>query len=103
MTQYRVDFAAMEWESPMEGLRFKLVKMGDRQLRLVEYTKDMAPHWCEKGHIGYVLEGRLEVELENETVVFGPGDGALLPSGAEHKHLGRALTDTVRVVFVEDV
>jgi len=87
----------------MDGLRFKAVKQDDRQLRLVEYTRDMEPHWCEKGHMGYVLEGQLEIELATETLVFGPGDGILIPSGEEHKHSGRVLSEVVRIVFVEDV
>jgi len=71
-------------------------------LRLVEYTPDLAPHWCERGHTGYLLEGRLEITFDNGVHVFEPGDGIFIPAGAEHRHMGRALTDTVRVVFVED-
>jgi hypothetical protein len=26
-----------------------------------------------------------------------------IPSGSEHKHMGKALTDIVRVIFVEEV
>jgi quercetin dioxygenase-like cupin family protein len=69
----------------------------------VEYTKDMPPHWCEKGHIGYVLEGQFEIKFEKETAIFNPGDGVFIPAGAEHKHMGRAITDVVRAVFVEEV
>jgi len=67
---------------------------------LVEYTRDMAPHWCEKGHVGYVLDGEFEVEFERETVVFQAGDGVFIPSGPEHKHMAKTRTDVVRVVFV---
>ena len=102
MSQYKVNFESVPWETPMDGLRFKAYKHGDRQLRLVEYTPDMPPHWCEKGHIGYVLDGRFEIEFEKETVVFDPGDGIFIPPGADHKHKGRVLADVVRVVFVED-
>ena len=87
----------------MDGLRFKARKWQGKQLRLVEYTRDMEPHWCEKGHIGYVLEGRFEIRFANETEIFNPGDGVFIPSGPDHKHMGQALTDVVRAVFVEDV
>ena len=103
MGQYKVDFGSLAWETPMEGLRFKVNKQGGRQLRLVEYTRDMPPHWCEKGHIGYVLEGQFEIKFEGEVAIFNPGDGIFIPSGAEHKHMGRVLSDMVRVVFVEDL
>ena len=76
---YKIDFASIPWEMPMKGVRHKVMKQGDRQLRLVEYAKDLEPHWCEKGHIGYVLEGQLEITFENERVVYNPGDGVLYP------------------------
>ncbi|MEA2062254.1 MAG: cupin domain-containing protein [Gemmatimonadota bacterium] len=102
MSLYKVDFTSIPWETPLNGLRFKRMIHGDKQLRLVEYTKDMPPHWCEKGHIGYVLEGRMEIKFEGEVVIFNPGEGVFIPSGREHKHMGEALTDVVRIVFVEE-
>jgi quercetin dioxygenase-like cupin family protein len=103
MVPYRVDFDQVEWESPMKGLRFKAVRQAGRQLRLVEYTKEMEPHWCDKGHIGYVLEGRLEIRFAGEVQTYAAGNGVFIPAGGEHKHMGKALTDVVRVVFVEDI
>jgi quercetin dioxygenase-like cupin family protein len=103
MDQYRVDFESIPWETLMSGLRFKAVAHGGRRLRLVEYTKDMEPHWCEKGHIGYILEGQFEIRFNMTTEAFNPSDGVFIPSGKEHRHMARALTDVVRAVFVEDV
>ncbi len=99
---YQIDFSSIPWESPVKGVRHRVVRQGDKQLRLVEYTRDMEPHWCEKGHIGYVLEGQLEITFENEKLIYNPGDGVFIPSGAEHKHSGRVLSEVVRVVFVEE-
>lgn len=87
----------------MAGLRFRAMGQGGRRLRLVEYTKEMEPHWCENGHIGYVLDGKFEIKFDNETAVYEPGDGVFIPPGAEHKHMGRCLTEVVKAVFVEDV
>ena len=53
-------------------------------------------------HCGYVIDGILEIKFENETVVYDPRDFILIPGGAEHKHMGKTLTERVRVVFVED-
>lgn len=103
MNPTKVDFNALAWQAPMEGLRFKARQQGGRQLRLVEYTREMEPHWCEKGHIGYVLEGRFEIQFDNEAMVFGPGDGMFLPPGRGHRHMGKVLSDVVRCIFVEDV
>ena len=99
----KVAFEALPWRSPMEGMRVKEHRHAGRCARLVEYTPRMAPHWCERGHLGYVLEGRLEVSFAGEAVVFEPGDGVAIPAGPEHRHLARALTDVVRIIFVEDV
>ena len=103
MAQYKVDFESIPWKVPMDGLRFKADRQGGRQLRLVEYTPDMKPHWCEKGHVGYILEGQFEIRFEGEVAIYNSGDGVFIPAGAEHKHMGRAVTEVVRAVFVEDV
>ena len=100
---YKINFSSIPWETPIKGLRHKVMKHGRRQLRMVEYTKEMSPHWCEKGHTGYVLEGRLEITFRNGVCVYNPGDGVFIPPGREHRHTGKALSDIVRVVFVEGV
>jgi ethanolamine utilization protein EutQ (cupin superfamily) len=103
MDQHKVDFELLGWQTPLTGLRFKAAAQGSRRLRLAEYSKEMEPHWCEKGHIGYVLDGRLEIRFDDSVVEFGAGDGILLPAGRVHRHMARALSDVVTVVFVEDL
>lgn len=102
MISYRIDFESIPWESPIAGVRQKVCMSGSRQLRLVEYSKDLPAHWCEKGHIGYVLQGQIEIRFDREVHTYGPGDGVFIPDGPEHKHMGRVLSDTVTLVFVED-
>ncbi|MDD5312744.1 MAG: cupin domain-containing protein [Dehalococcoidia bacterium] len=99
--QYKADFSKLEWEIPIEGVRHKYFDRDGLRLRLVEYSKDMPPHWCEKGHYGYVIEGRMEIEYENGSVTYNPGDGILIPDGPEHKHRGKVLTDKALIFFVE--
>lgn len=98
---YKVNFKDIKWEIPLEGIRCKIYRYGNKQLRLVEYTRDMPPHWCEKGHIGYILEGQFEIEYENEKHTYLPGEGIFIPSGKKHKHKGKVLTDVVKVIFAE--
>ena len=100
---YRIDFDGLEWESPIPGMRQKVFSDGKRRVRLVEYTPDMEPHWCSRGHHGYILEGKFELEFDSGTVVLEAGDGVFIPDGEEHRHRGKVLTDVVRVVFVEDL
>jgi quercetin dioxygenase-like cupin family protein len=103
LNQYKVDFETVPWDEPMPGVRHKVVNRGNVKLRLVEYAKEMEPHWCNRGHVGMVLEGQFEIRYDSGTEVYGPGDGVMIPSGDEHRHTGVVLTDTVQCVFVEDV
>jgi len=103
MLQYKIDFEDMKWEEQIEGVRCKVFKYGGKQLRLVEYTKEMPPHWCEKGHYGLILDGEFEIEYQNDKIVYKSGDGVFIPDGKDHKHKGRVLTESVKVIFVEDV
>ena len=91
--EYKIDFEDMEWEFPMAGVKSKIYRSGRKQLRLVVYSKEMPPHWCDRGHYGFILEGEFEIEY----------DGVFIPNGEEHKHRARTLTDTVKVIFVEDI
>lgn len=102
-SQYKADFSGLEWEHPMEGVKHKYFDRDNLRLRLVEYSKNMTPHWCEKGHYGYVIEGRMEIEYENDRVMYNSGDGIFIPDGPEHKHRGRVLSDKAVIFFVEKV
>ena len=103
MEQYKIDFESTEWETPAVGVKFKAYEQGGEKLRLVEFAKEFVePDWCTKGHIGYILEGQMEIDFDGKVIVFGPGDGVFIPAGEKHKHKGRVLTDTVKIILVED-
>ena len=103
MERYRIDFESMAWESPADGVRFKAYEQDGKKLRLVEFAKQFVePDWCTKGHIGFILEGKTEIDFDGKKEVFGPGDGVFIPAGQEHKHKGRVLTDTVKAILIED-
>ncbi len=103
MELHRVDFKSMEWESPTDGVRFKAYEQNNKKMRLVEFFKEFVePDWCTKGHIGYILEGQMEIDFNGDKEVFGPGDGVFIPAGPEHKHKGRVLTDKVKAILVEE-
>jgi quercetin dioxygenase-like cupin family protein len=36
--------------------------------------------------VGYVIEGRAELELEGQTILLEPGDSWLVPKGARHSY-----------------
>lgn len=101
--QYKAEFDKLEWESPITGVRQKYIDQINLRIRLVEYSKEMPLHWCEKGHYGYLIEGQMEIEYENEKIVYKSGDGIFIPDGSDHKHRGKALTEKVLIFFMEKV
>ena len=101
--RYKVDFRDLDWESPMDGVRHKIADHDGTRLRLVEYRIEMEPHWCDRGHIGRVLEGSFEIEFPGATIIYGPGDGVFIPSGDEHRHKAKVIDGPVLALFVEQV
>lgn len=100
---YKIDFESLPWESPIPGIRQRAIGRDGKLLRFIEFTPDMEPHLCEKGHWGYILEGRMEIKFEDQSHIYGPGDGVFIPPGEAHRHMGKVLTDIVKAVFVEDI
>jgi quercetin dioxygenase-like cupin family protein len=40
--------------------------IGDLRVRMVEYSPGyLADHWCDRGHVLYVVEGELDTELRD--------------------------------------
>jgi quercetin dioxygenase-like cupin family protein len=102
MEQYKINFESMDWQTPAVGVKCKAYQQGGRKLRLVEFAKEFVEHdWCTKGHIGYILEGQMEIDFGRKVIVFGPGDGVFIPAGEKHK--AKVLTDTAKAILVEDV
>jgi len=101
MIQHKVDFHQLKWESPLPGVRHKYLIQNDVKLRLVEYTPDMPAHWCENGHYGYLLEGKMEIEYADEKIIYQPGEGLFIPDGEPHRHRAWVLTKKAVVFFVE--
>lgn len=87
----------------MPGVRHKVQIVGNQRLRLVEYSAEMEPHWCSVGHFGHIISGRFEITFDHGVEVFEAGDGVTIPDGEGHRHMAKALTETVQALFVEQV
>jgi quercetin dioxygenase-like cupin family protein len=104
MEQHRVLFDSLEWQSSIHGARFKAFRSGTKQLRLVEFTSAfIEPDWCEKGHIGHVIQGELEIDFHGQLVRYPEGSGIFIPPGSASSHKGRSITPTVLLFLVEDI
>ena len=103
MNEYKIDFESIQWDRPSVGVRFKAYEQGGKKLRLVEFSKEFVePDWCTKGHVGYILQGQMEIDFNGKVILFGPGDGVFIPTGQKHKHKATVLTDTVEAILVEE-
>jgi quercetin dioxygenase-like cupin family protein len=100
---YQIQFNQIPWESPMAGVRHKYVDYDGQRIRLVEYSSELPPHWCEKGHCGYLLSGKMAIEYANTEIIYNEGDGIFIPDGPEHKHKDRVLSEKALVFFIEKV
>lgn len=93
MQMHDLPFGTTDWSTiePTEhkgetGLAtWRTRQFGPIRVRMVEYTPYyLADHWCEKGHILLVLEGRLETELaDGRRVVLTPGQSYQVADAAE--------------------
>ena len=103
MFPFKIDFDALEWQPLLPGARAKIHRDGSKQIRLVEFTSEFVePHWCEKGHIGFVLSGTLEIAFRDQDILYPEGSGIFIPPGPLSAHKARSVTPVVRLVLVED-
>ena len=76
-------------------------QFGEIRVRMVEYTPGyLADHWCQKGHVLLVLEGRLDTELaDGRRMTLTPGTSYQVADGAEAH---RSSTDIGAKLFIGD-
>jgi len=104
MLPFKVDFDSLSWESSLLGARSKAYRDGSKQLRLVEFTSAFVePQWCEKGHVGLVVSGVLEIDFRGRVISYPEGSGIFIPAGPSSAHKARSVTSVTRLVLVEDV
>jgi hypothetical protein len=76
--------------------------IGDLRVRVVEYTPGyLADHWCDRGHVLYVLEGELDTELrDGSTFKLTSGMGYRVSDFGDAAH--RSATRTGAKLFIVD-
>lgn len=81
---------------------WKTLDIGDIRIRVVEYTPGyVADHWCDRGHIIYVLEGELISELKDGRVsILTKGMGYQVSDFGDAAH--RSSTKTGAKLFIVD-
>jgi hypothetical protein len=75
---FAINFDELQWASSLPGARFKSFSRDGKILRIVEFTHEFVePHWCEKGHVGVVLNGELEIDFKDKVVRYPEGTANL--------------------------
>ena len=76
--------------------------IGDLRVRRVEYTAGYrADHWCDLGHVLYVLEGELDTELrDGRKFKLLPGMSYQVSTEGDAPH--RSSTQTGAKLFIVD-
>ncbi len=105
MNQYLIDFQNLKWEKPKDGVRHKVYIKDNHKIRLVEFSEGFfEKDWCTKGHIGYLLKGRLTMDFNGTKILFKEGDGIFIPEGEESKHKAQVANgETASLILFEKV
>jgi quercetin dioxygenase-like cupin family protein len=76
--------------------------IGDLRVRVVEYTPGyVADHWCDRGHVLFVLEGELDTELrDGRAFTLVSGMSYQVSAGGDSAH--RSSTRTGAKLFIVD-
>src|SRR5436190_1378604 len=70
--KYAIPFTVTDWATIVPSTHpgetgvatWKTLQLGGLRIRMVEYSAQyLADHWCQKGHLFFVLEGELITEL----------------------------------------
>jgi quercetin dioxygenase-like cupin family protein len=81
---------------------WRTLNIGDLRVRMVEYSPGyVADHWCDRGHVLYVIEGELETELrDGRTFKLSPGMSYQVSDNGDAAH--RSSTRTGARLFIVD-
>ena len=71
---------------------WRVFELGDLTVRMVEYSPGyLADHWCERGHILYVVEGEIDAELQDgRCFKLTPGMSYQVTSRGDAAHRSRS-------------
>lgn len=104
MSEKKIDFEKVEWENSSPFLRSKSFEQNGKKVRVVELKKGLDhPDWCETGHIGYVLEGELDIDFDGEILNYKRGDVLFIASGETEKHIPIPKSEKVLLLLVEEI
>lgn len=103
MNKANINFAELSWDESNTDVRSKSVVRNGKKLRLVEFTDKFIEHeWCTKRHIGYVLNGEMEIIFPDRVESFKGGDGIFITAEEGNQHKAKVISSVVRLILVEE-
>jgi mannose-6-phosphate isomerase-like protein (cupin superfamily) len=91
-------FDVLSWDQGAHPLERKKVVPG-RTVVLIEFAAGFAdPIWCERSHVLYMVEGAIELELDNGSERIGFGQCAVVDRGTRHRAKNSGNTRAVAFV-----
>ena len=81
---------------------WRTLYIGDLRVRMVEYSPGyLADHWCDRGHVLYVLQGELDTELrDGRKFTLRPGMSYQVSDFGDAAH--RSSTPSGATLFIVD-
>lgn len=109
MENYLIPFQVTDWETIPKTIHpgetgyatWQTLQLGGLRIRKVEYSANyLADHWCEKGHLLFVLEGELTTELRDSRKFIMAAGKSYEVSDNESSH--RSVTVTGAKLLIID-
>lgn len=87
ITKNLIHFENIDWERPKEGVEQKVYTDGNQQLRLLRFRDSFVEEeWCLNGHVGFVLEGEMDINFNGVITKYKKGNGLWINEGESSKH-----------------
>lgn len=70
---------------PLDGLTAYLSQGSDHQIIFMQFDRDVdLPEHFHEAQIGFVLEGKIDLQIGEERKVYNKGDRYYMPEGVKH-------------------
>jgi quercetin dioxygenase-like cupin family protein len=97
-----LDLDDCAWSDIGGHAREKRIEKGGGRVRLLELSDGYEhPDWCEKPHLGFVLQGRIDLEFDDERWEIAAGNGLEVGAGSAFRHRPIAAETPALLLLIE--
>lgn len=84
---YLIELEQMDWHQVGIGVDQKAISREGKRMRIVRFSHGFREEgWCQKAHMGYVVEGEMTINFNGVQQAFKTGDALWIDAGAAHQH-----------------